>query len=193
MRRDQVGGALVTELSGVIEKEAAVHDVDSVLVSAVLRHESAAFERRLLTPWPTMQPGLIANIAEFVQSGLQGDMASIGPGQMQLRRARELEELGYVKARRNDFERRSALLDNETSVEYIAGMLRYLTDRLSTLPDFSDLSAENQRRVILIAYNWGWTEVFLDYIDKHGFRRLIQESEYDNQTLDEYIRWSNGR
>jgi RHS repeat-associated protein len=193
-RRDQIGGQLVMDVSEAIQRESASRSVDSVLISAVLRHESAAFERRLLTLWPTMRPGVIANTAEFVQSQIQGDIASIGPGQMQLRRARELEELGYVTARKNDFERRLALLDPETSVEYVAGMLQYLTDRLSTLPGFGDLSAENQRRVILIGYNWGW-ESLRDYLEKRNFRwwRLIQVSDYDNQTLDEYVRWSGGR
>jgi hypothetical protein len=116
-----------------------------------------------------MQPGLVANTVEFAQSVLQGDAASIGPGQIQLRRARELEELGYVTARKNDFERRSALLDPETSVEYVAGMLQYLNDQLSTLPGFGNLSAENQRRVILIGYNWGW-EPLRDYLEKRNFR-----------------------
>jgi len=191
-RRDQVGGRLVTDLSDVIQRESVSHSVAPALVSAVLRHESAAFERRLLTLWPTMQPGLIANTAEFVQSELQGEMASIGPGQMQLRRARELEELGYVTARKSDLERRLALLNPETSVEYVAGMLQYLTDQLSTLSGFSDLSPENRQRVILIGYHWGW-ESLREYLEERSFWRLIQASDYDNQTLDEYMRWSSGR
>jgi len=122
IRRDQVGGHLVVELSGVIGREAEAHAVDPDIISAILRHESAAFERRLLTPSPTMGPGLIANAGETIQAWIQGDTASIGPGQMQLRRARELEQLGYVRARSSDRERIQALLGKETSVEYIAGI-----------------------------------------------------------------------
>ncbi|MDY7041416.1 MAG: RHS repeat-associated core domain-containing protein [Chloroflexota bacterium] len=192
MRRDQIGGGLVTDLSDVIEREAAPHSVDQTLVGAVLRHESAAFERRLLTIWPSMQPGLIANTAEFIQRELQGDTASIGPGQMQLRRARELEEMGYVTARKNDFERRQALLGNETSVEYVAGMLQYLSDQLSSMPDFSGLSTEDQQRMTLIAYNWGWTEALQNAIAEKGFEWLIHNYHYDNETFDEYLRWSTG-
>lgn len=74
-RRDRIGGGLVAELSDVIQRESAARSVDPELVSAVLRHESAAFERRVLTFWPSMQPGLFANTAEFVQSLVQGDTA----------------------------------------------------------------------------------------------------------------------
>ncbi|RLC55581.1 MAG: hypothetical protein DRI80_17590, partial [Chloroflexota bacterium] len=192
-RRDLIGGGLVTELSDVIEKEATVRSVDPDLVSAVLRHESAAFERRVLTLWPSMRPGLIANTAEFFQSVLLGDQQSIGPGQMQLRRARELEEMGYVTARENDLERRLALLGNETSVEYVAGMLQYVSDQLRTLQGFNDLSIEDQQRLILIAYNWGWTSSFLEHLEELGLEGMVQDWEYDNETLDEYLRWSSGR
>ena len=202
MRRDEIGGGLVTDLSDVIEREAMTHSVDPALVSAVLRHESVALERRLLTLWPTMRPGAIANTSEYVQSVLpenlsigpmqMGDLASIGPGQMQLRRARELEEMGYVTARRNDFERRQALLGNETSVEYVAGMLQYVSDQLHTLGGFNDLSIEEQQRLTLIAYNWGWTSDFLGEIEERGLEGMIQYG-YDDLTLDEYRRWSSGQ
>jgi hypothetical protein len=201
-RRDQIGGQLVADVSETIRSESASHCVDPTLVGAVLRHESAAFERRLWTLWPTMQPGAVANALEYLQSALPedfsigpmqtGDMASLGPAQMQLRRARELEELGYVTPRSSDAERRKALLGRETSVEYVAGMLQYLTDQLSTLREFSDLSAEDQQRVILIGYNWGW-EGLQDYYDEYGFYPLIQTTQYDNETLDEYQRWSSGQ
>jgi len=192
-RRDQIGGSLVTEFADVIERESAARSVDPRLVSAVLRHESAAFERRLLTLWPTMQPGLIANTAEFAQSVLQGDAASIGPGQMQLRRARELEEMGYVTPRRNDFERRLALLNNQTAVEYVAGMLQYVSDQLRSIQGYNDLEFEQQQRLILIAYNWGWTEEFQKHLRDRGFIEMIERAGYDNQTLDEYLRWRENR
>ena len=89
-RRDEVGGQLVIDLHEVVTLQSTGHGVDPTLTNSILRHEGSAFERRLLTPWPTMQPGLIANAAESLQSRIQGDTASIGPGQMQLRRAREL-------------------------------------------------------------------------------------------------------
>jgi len=192
-RRDQIGGGLVVEFSDAIQRESAARSVDPELVSAVLRHESAAFERRLLTLWPTMQPGLIANTAEFAQSVLQGDAASIGPGQMQLRRARELEEMGYVTPRRNDFERRFALLNNQTAVEYVAGMLQYVSDQLRSLQGFNEMEIEDQQRLILIAYNWGWTEDFQTLLRELGLKGMIQYWEYDNQTLDEYLRWRENR
>ena len=189
-RRDYLGGGLVTELSDVIASQSAAHSVDPTLVSAVLRHESAAFERRLLTPLPAMQPGLIASGAEYAQSMFQGDTASIGPGQMQLRRAQELEQMGYVTARSNDHERRLALLGEQTSVEYVAGMLHFLSDQLNTVDGYSDLSAENQQRLLLIAYNWGWTGDFMRRLEEWGPERLAEEYQYDNETLDEYLRWS---
>ncbi len=192
-RRDRIGGGLVVELSDIIQRESAARSVDPELVSAILRHESAAFERRVLTFWPSVQPGLLANTAEFFQSQVQGDSASIGPGQMQLRRARELEEMGYVTARRNDFERRLALLNNETAVEYMAGMLQYVSEQLRSIQGFNDLETEQQRRLILIAYNWGWTEEFQKRLQDRDFIGMIERSEYDNQTLDEYLRWRGNR
>lgn len=112
---------------------------------------------------------------------------------MQLRRARELEEMGYVTARRNDFERRLALLNNETAVEYVAGMLQYVSEQLRSIQGFNDLEIEQQHRLILIAYNWGWTEEFQKRLQDRDFIRMIERSEYDNQTLDEYLRWRGDR
>lgn len=189
-RRDYIGGGLVTDLSDVIASQSSAHSVDPILVSAVLRHESSAVERRSLTLLPSMQPGLVANCAEYGQSLLQGDTASIGPGQMQLRRAQELEQMGYVTARSNDHERRLALLGDETSVEYVVGMLHFLSDQLITLDGYNDLRAEDQQRLLLIAYNQGWTEDFLWNVEELGLEGLIAASVYDNQTLDEYLRWS---
>jgi len=84
-------------------------------------------------------------------------------------------------------------LGNETSVEYVAGMLQYVSNQLHTSQGFGDLSAEDQQRLILIGYNWGWTSEFLDVIEELGFNRMIQDLEYDNETLDEYLRWSAGQ
>jgi len=192
LRRDQIGGQLVTQLSDTISHQAATHGLDPSLVSAILRHEGAAIERRALTPWPSVGPGVIANTAEAVQVLIQGDTASIGPGQMQLRRARELEQLGYVSARGSDHERIQALLNQDTSVEYVIGMVHYLSDQLhATFPDFRDLSGQDQQRVILIGYNIGWEgeQGLRANIEKHGFWRVIERFDYDNQTLDEYLRW----
>ncbi len=189
-RRDQLGGGLVTDVADIIEREAISHEVNPGLISAVLRHESAAMERRALTMWPIFQPGIIANTAEFLQSHIQGDSASIGPAQMQLRRARELEEMGYVTARENDHQRRLALLGKDTSVEYVAGMLHYLSDQLQTITGFNDLTGEQQQRLILIAYNWGWTQEFQNALEERGFTEFIDWWSYDDDTLDEYRRWS---
>jgi RHS repeat-associated protein len=186
-RRDQIGGQLVTDASEIIQRESALHSVDPALVGAVLRHESAAVERRLLTLWPTMQPGVIANAFEYMQSALPegsigpmrfGDGASIGPGQMQLGLARDLESWGYVTPRANDAERRSALLGNETSVGYVAGYLQYLSDQLSTLSGFSELDTEAQNRLILLGYNRGWAGL-RGLIERYGFAEAIEQVKYD--------------
>ncbi|MGC8880552.1 MAG: RHS repeat domain-containing protein, partial [Anaerolineae bacterium] len=190
--RDRIGGQLVTDLSEAIRKDSAQQGVDSVLVKSILRHESAAFERRVLTPLPMMSPGLIANAGETAQALIQGDTASIGPAQMQIRRARELEQLGYVTARGSDQERIQALLAKETSVEYVTGMVHYLSDQLhTTFSSFSNLSTQDQQRLILIGYNIGWEgeKDLKANIEKYGFRWVIDYFGYDNQTLDEYLRW----
>ncbi len=124
---------------------------------------------------------------------LRGDDQSIGPGQMQLRRARELEQLGYVTARSSDLERVQALLGEESSVEYVAGMLHFISDRLPTLPGYGDLSSEDQMRLILIGYNEGWTERFLGLIATFGLEGLIFWHPYDDETFDEYLRWLSGQ
>jgi len=188
-RRDQIGGALVTRVSDVIQAQGA----DPTVVGAILRHESAAIERRALTLWPTMEPGGISNAGETVQVWLQGDEASIGPGQMKLRRAKELEQLGYVRARGSDSERREALLDEAASVEYVAGMVCYLSDQLHTISGFGDLSIEQQQRLLLIGYNVGLEgdKGLLANILKYGFQGAIDIFGYDEETLDEYLRWAN--
>jgi|GEM_PF-5045206 len=43
--------------------------------------------------------------------------------------------------------------------------------------------------MILIGYNWGWAETFQDFIAEKGFEWMIQNYNYDNETLDEYLRW----
>ncbi|MFN8482988.1 MAG: RHS repeat-associated core domain-containing protein [Anaerolineae bacterium] len=193
LRRDQVGGQLVMGVSATIDREASQRSVDGVLVKAILRHESSALERRL-----TEDIVGSANSAEGLQAlaattsigplGL-GDLASIGPGQMQLRRARELERMGYVPARSNDYERIQALLGEETSVSYVSGMVQYLSDKLHTIQGFDNLSKDNQGRLILLGYNRGWDLLQQDISEK-GFEKTIDAFQYDNQTLDEYQRWS---
>lgn len=187
-RRDQIGGQLVMQVSDRIVQQAGAHRVDATVVAAILRHEGVAFERRLFTLSPTDVPGLGADAMESFQVALFGDTASIGPGQMQLRRARELESLGYVSARSSDRERVSSLLDNESSVEYVTGMVRYLTDQLGTVEGFGALNQESQRRLILIGYNTGWERLRED-IGKWGLEDVPNHWPYDNQTLDEYLRW----
>jgi hypothetical protein len=107
---------------------------------------------------------------------------------MQMRRARELEELGYVTPTTSNHERRLALLDNDRAVGYVAGMVHYLSDQLQTVPGFSDLSQDDQARLTLIGYNQGW-EILQENITALGLNPLIELAEYDNQTLDEYRRW----
>lgn len=189
IRRDQIGGALVTNLSDVILSVAQSQVVDPVLVAAVIRHEGSAIERRVFTLSPSSVPGSTANFTEYTQTLLQGDTASIGVGQMQVRCARELEELGYVTSTASEHERKQALLDPVRSVNYVAGMLHYLSDRLQTLPGFTNLSQEDQARLILVGYNQGW-ETLQYNINEFGFEALINRVGYDNQTLDEYLRRS---
>jgi hypothetical protein len=147
----------------------------------------------LLTPLPNQVPGTIANAAETFEVLVRGDIASIGPGQMQLRRARELEKLGYVTARANDQQRVAALLDNRSSVEYVAGMVQFLTDKLNATAGFDKLSQAEKQRVILIGYNWGWDgETGLEAnIKRYGLQWVIDNTDYDQQTLDEYLQWSS--
>jgi hypothetical protein len=184
--RDSIGRALIADQSEAISRESSKHGIDSSLVASVLRHEGSAFERRMFTWMPGVVPGKIANAAESLQIGLQGENASIGPGQMQLQRAIELEQLGYVTPRNGMDATMQALLGNDTSVEYIAGMLHYISDQLQTLPGYNQLSVEDQQRLILLGYNWGWTNEFQEALQTLGFQGFIEEENYDNQTMDAY-------
>jgi hypothetical protein len=206
MRRDHVGGTLVTELADTITKHARSHNISAELIGAVIRHEGSAIERRALTPLPSWQPGFMSNAAEWTQAMTwQGETSSVGIGQIQVRRAQELESLGYVTPRASNFQRVNALLNNKSSVEYIAGMLHYLSDQLNkTYPAAQRLDSETRNRLILIGYNRGWNSSVnengstVNYglngeIQRRGFRRTVEEFGYDNQTLDEYRRWSRNR
>jgi hypothetical protein len=169
----------------------AAQGIDPTLTASVLRHESSAVERRLFTVIPRTIPGIVANTAEHVQWAMQGDTASLGPGQMQVQRALELEQLGYVTPKGSEQGTISALIGNETSVEYVTGMLHYISDQLNTLDGFSQLPVEEQQRLVLIGYNWGWTGDFQKELRDRGYLGMIDFSRYDNQTLDEYRRWRN--
>lgn len=142
------------------------------------------------------QPGAAADWYEtaeaYIRTGGLLGYASIGPGQMQLRRAEMLEQLGYVTARGSTNARIQVLLGRDTSAEYVAGMLHYMSDQLTTLPGFGQLSTEYQQRLILIGYNQGWENI-LENIDRYGLRGLADRAKYDNQTLDEYLRWLEQR
>jgi hypothetical protein len=70
-------------------------------------------------------------------------------------------------------------------------MLHYIGDQLNTLDGFSQLPVEEQQRLVLIGYNWGWTGDFLKELKERGYLGMIDYSKYDNQTLDEYRRWRN--
>jgi hypothetical protein len=189
--RDQIGGALITDLSEVVNQESKEHSVSQDLINAVIRHESGAFERRIFGN------GLGANMAEAVEAIARspfGSQASIGIGQMQLQQAIMLENLGYVPQSDTTYDLIAKLLDPATAVEYIAGCLEYLTDQLtSTYGDqFTSLDLETRYRLILIGYNYGWINL-KRYIDRYGFERLIDDSKYDNYTLDDYYQWKSGR
>lgn len=179
-----MGGQLVVQMTDIIEANTHAASVDPVVVGAILRHESAAIERWVLAG--------LADHGETIQAQLAGDTASIGPGQMQIRRARELEELGYVAPQPNDNARTQALLGKESSIAYVTGMVRYLGDQLRNISGFDRLPAESQQRILLIGYNQGW-ELLKDNIDILGFKRLMERSGYDDQTLDEYLRWRAGK
>ena len=113
---------------------------------------------------------------------------------MQVRRAQELERLGYVPAQSGYWGTVNALLDPNTAVVYVGGMVEYLDDQLiATYGDaFTSLSKENQERLILIGYNQGWDEAtgLKRLIDQYGFETVLNKfSDYPNKTLDQYNRW----
>ena len=188
MRRDQIGGALAEKHGALIGSEARRRSIEPAIIASIVRHEGSAFERRLLTALPGDSPGAAANVAEAAQVLLRGEYESIGIAQMQLRRAEELERLGYVTPRSDSTERLNALLTEETAIEYIGGMVQYTRDQLQTIEGFASLSYGDQRRLILIGYNRGW-ELLRKDIHRLRFQGVIDEFKYDNETFDEYYRY----
>jgi hypothetical protein len=140
-RRDAVGGAYVTRNQLEIDRQAVANDVDSLLLAAILRHESAAIERTF------------GSLPERLQVRVQGDTASIGPAQMQVRLALELEGLGYVAGRGGRSATIDALLSDREAVAYAAGELHHVTDFLGTLQGVGDLSHDQMSRLTAIGYN----------------------------------------
>ncbi len=82
----------------------------------------------------------------------------------------------------------NALLDPKAAVGYIAGEIQYLDDQLQNIPGFGDLSPQDRQRIELIGYNQGWDNLETN-IELRSFRTVIDRSDYDNLTLDEYERW----
>lgn len=193
--RDQIGGELITNNADVISKSSSQNGVDSSTVSAILRLESGAVERRLFTLVPGHKPGELANLAERIYGSIKpyiqpGIPASYGPGQMQLRTAKNLELLGYVKARGSDEATIAALLDDSASIEYIAGEVHYISDQLAKskyASNFSGLSYEQQQRLIAIGYNRGW-DLLQELLDNYNgdLERLLSQQTYDDQTIGDY-------
>jgi hypothetical protein len=67
-----------------------------------------------------------------------------------------------------------------------------VSEQLNTIPGFSELNSEDQTRLILVGYNQGW-ENLNESISELGFGNTVENSKYDEETLDEYRRWVNGQ
>ena len=185
--RDSIGGALVTEYNQVILEQSIEHNVPSALIASVVRHESGAAERRFLGS------GWLANVAEFLEATVRtpfGNGASIGIGQIQVQRAQELEDDGYVSSSKNRFDRIERLLTPADSIQYIAGNLEYYDDLLTTTYGsfYSSLNNDTRYRLMLIGYNEGWDSLS-SKIDTVGVRSTIEMTNYDDLTLDAYQNW----
>ncbi len=90
-----------------------------------------------------------------------------------------------LRVRRGEFSRRMQEENGKTTGRRGDGASTYGND-------FSRLGAEEQNRLILIGYNLGW-ENLKKNIDDNTFWGVIEDSGYDNQTLDEYNRWAQVR
>jgi len=183
--RDEIGGTYVENLTEVVNAQSNLHGISPDLVNGIIRHESGAFERRVTSPY--------SDFAELCEAMIRsGGTASIGIGQMQVRRAEELESLGYVYDRNGWYFTVISLLDPEQAVQYIAGMIDYITDQLTSTygTDFSQLPEEDQSRLILIAYNEGWESV-ANNMSSIGVSGVIGASNYDDYTYDDYYLWKN--
>jgi uncharacterized protein RhaS with RHS repeats len=137
--------------SDQILRVATARGIDPVVLAAVIYHESQAQERILG-----------GDQIERIEVKLRKDpdYASIGVGQIQLRRAKELEDAGYIEPRASRDDRVSALLNTNTAIEYSAALLQYNYDQLDAWAAehsvrFSD---EARTRLAVLSYNWGWAE-----------------------------------
>lgn len=181
--RDIIGGQYVRSFDNEINKASQKTGIPTELIAAVIRHESSAIERRIFIS------DCLADSVEFVQVIIRlqtGRDASIGIGQMQIGTARLLEQTRYVE--KGDSHTIINLLNESKAVEYIAGYLHLISDILNQNTNFASLDVEDQNRLILISYNQG-VEMTLASLNVGSVYNLINESSYDNQTLDSYRRW----
>ncbi|MGI6251157.1 MAG: RHS repeat-associated core domain-containing protein [Anaerolineaceae bacterium] len=181
--RDRIGGALVTELSEIINDEANRNNISADLIGAVIRPESGAFERHIFGPFANVAEAGEATFRNLFNKG----SASIGIGQMQVATAKMLEENGYVNYGGNTI---SNLLDPEKAVGYVAGYLSYIRTNLVKEygVGFTSLSQDEQNRVILQGYNMGFEEL-ISQVERFKFSGLLRDFGYHRQTLDECRRW----
>ena len=167
-----------------ILRVADARNIDPVILATVIYHESQAQERLLL-----------GDLGERMEVKLRkdSDYASIGVGQMQLRRAKELEDAGYIESRASKENRVSALLNIETAIDYTGALLQFNSDQLDAWATEHSVKFSDQARTKLavLSYNWGWEEV-QGRLDREASSlerlnsvtwRLINETLYISEAL----------
>ena len=148
-RRQTRGLMLVDNLSRAIQTAARQYNIKPELLGVILMHESQARERSI---WGNER---LANAAERAQAAIQGERASVGIGQMEVRTAAALRRRHPELA---GGEIVDDLLQQERAVQYVAARLQDLQGDIRTF--FSarraSLSPEAEVDLAAIAYNTGW-------------------------------------
>ncbi len=163
---------IIRDYDRQILQVARARNIDPVILATIIFHESQAQERVLF--------GDLGERLE-VELGKDSDYASIGVGQMQLRRAKELEAAGYIEPRVSRSDRVSALLNVETAIDYTGALLQSNFDQLDAWAAEHSVKFSNEARTKLgvLSYNWGWEEV----------QERLNENAYDITALNDKT-WS---
>jgi hypothetical protein len=133
-----------------IRQAAKEFNVPAKLIAVIVMHESQAVER---VTWGFR---FLENLAERSQAAAQGDEASIGVGQMQVKVAKQLRK--KYNRLSSDSSVVDDLLDEGQAIRYVAAQLRNIRDQLETFLEAhkTQLTEEEILDLLAVGYNLGW-------------------------------------
>jgi hypothetical protein len=150
--RQIMGIGQVIDLGKTINKAGQEFKVPPEIVGVIIMHESQATERAELSfEW-------LANAAERLQAKFQGDSASIGIGQMQIREAKKLRQK-YPQLAGNSVV--DDLLNKKRAARYVAAQLSEIQTQLDGFlaVQKATISDDAKNDMLALGYNIGWDKL----------------------------------